>query len=737
VKSKERNADLPIGTMHIRRAEEVLGARVETEEIDYNELLEPVGYDFGLNRRSFVQLLGAGLLLVVSIPALAQERRRGGGLGGRGARNIAARLHIGKNGSITVMTGKVEGGQGARAELTQAAAEELRMPTNAVWLIMSDTGLVPDDGITAGSGSTPRTVPAIRQGAAAARELLIDFAAKQWSVERDAVQVQDGKAIHTPTKRSLSYVDLAASEDAAKQFEQPISTDVTLTLVKDWKVMGTPLFRPNARDIVTGAHQYPSDISRPGMLYGKVLRAPAIGGKLASVDVSSAKSMRDVTVAQNDSFIGVIAPTTFRAEAALDAIAKTAKWEPAAGPSSDRLFDYLKQNAEGGLPANPFADELPKAAKVVRASYNVAYAQHTPLEPRAAVAEWNDDRLSVWTGTQNPFGVRTELARAFHIPEDRVRVIVPDFGAGFGGKHTGEAAVEAARLAQAAGKPVSLRWTREEEFTWAYFRPAAAIEIEATLDISGKLTSWHFINVNSGNPGIESPYRVSNKRSDYVSSTPPLRHGSYRALAATANNFARESFMDESAVAAGSDPLEFRLAHLDNSRLRAVLETATEKFGWHDRVKTKSPTVGVGLACGTEKGSYVATCAEIEIDTKQNQIRVRHVCQAFECGAIVNPDNLMKQVKGAIIMGLGPALREEVRFDKGEVQTTSFRVYRVPRFDDLPELDIHLLNRPDLPSAGAGETPIICIAPAIANAVFHATGKRIREMPIRIGAQPA
>jgi isoquinoline 1-oxidoreductase len=441
--------------------------------------------------------------------------------------------------------------------------------------------------------------------------------------------------------------------------------------------------------------------------------------------------MSGVTVAQDDSFVGVIAPTSFAAEDALDAISKTAKWETAPHPSSKEIFVYLKQHAEGGVPANPFADELPKAAKTLRQSYHVAYAQHSPLEPRAAVAEWDNDRLTVWTGTQMPFGVRSELARAFHIAEDGIRVIVPDFGAGYGGKHTGEVAVEAARLAKAAGKPVSLRWTREEEFTWAYFRPAADIEIEASLDASGKLTSWHFVNINSGNAGLESPYQIAKNQSRYVASKPPLRHGSYRGLAATANHFARESFMDELAAAAGADPLDFRLAHLDNPRLRAVLETVAEKFDWKKRVKTKSPNIAVGLACGTEKGSYTAACVEIEL-AKQNQIRVRHVCQAFECGAILNPDNLLKQVHGAIIMGIGPALREEVRFENGENQTTTFRSYPVPRYEDVPELDIHLINRPDLASAGAGETPIICIAPAIANAVFQSTGKRIRSMPIRL-----
>jgi isoquinoline 1-oxidoreductase subunit beta len=704
---------------------------VANNEIDYNELLEPVGYDFGLNRRSFAKILGVGMLLVVSAPALAQQRGGGGRGGARGPRNISARLHIGTDGIITVMTGKVEGGQGSRAEFTQAAAEELRVPASQVQMVMSDTSLVPDDGMTVGSGSTPRTVPPIRQAAAAARELFVDFAAKKWSVARETITVRDGKAADAAGKRTLTYADFAESEDAAKDFEQAISPDISLTAVKEWRVLGTAALRPNARDIVTGAHKYPSDISRPGMLYGKVLRAPSYGAKFTSIDVAPAKAMNGVTVAQDDSFVGVIAATSFAAENALDAIAKTAKWETAPHPSSKELFDYLKQHAEGGVPANPFADELPKAAKTLRQSYQVAYAQHSPLEPRAAVAEWKEDQLTVWTATQNPFGVRGELARAFHITENTVRVVVPDFGAAYGGKHTGEVAVEAARLAKAAGKPVSLRWTREEEFTWAYFRPAAAIEIEASLDANGKLTSWHYVNINSGNAALESPYQIAKNQSRYVASKPPLRHGSYRGLAATANNFARESFMDELAAAAGVDPLDFRLAHLENPRLRAVLEIAAEKFGWKQRVKTKSPNLAVGLACGTEKGSYVAACVEIEL-TKQNQIRVRHVCEAFECGAIVNPDNLRKQVHGAIIMGIGPALREEVRFENGENQTTTFRSYPVPRYEDVPELDIHLVNRPDLASAGAGETPIICIAPAIANAVFRSTGKRIRSMPIRL-----
>ena len=704
----------------------------ETELTDA-QLIEPIGYDFGLSRRGFVQILGAGLMIAAgATPALAQRSGRRGGFGGSGARTIAARIHIGQDGSITVFTGKVEAGQGARAELSQAAAEELCVPAERLQLIMADTALVPDDGITAGSGSSPRTVPAVRQGAAAARQLLVVFASKQWGVDPATCRVKNGEAVHTGSNKTLSYADLASNPEAVKRFDEAVPADVTITAVNDWKVIGTSVSRANGRDIITGKHRYPSDITRPGMLYGRVLRPPSYGAKLISVDLAPAKAMKDVVAVQDEEFTGVAAPTTFLADKALAAVAQTAKWEPVPQPSNADLYEFLKQHVQNGVPSNPFSEEVAQAKQALRQSYRVAYVQHAPLEPRAAVAEWADDKLTVWAGTQNPFGHRSELARAFHIAEDHVHVIAPDFGAAFGGKHTGEASVEAARLAKAAEKPVSLRWTREEEFTWAYFRPAALIEAEASLDAHGSITSWHFININSGPSAIETPYRIEKHRSQFVGSAPPLRHGSYRALAATANTFARECFMDELAMAAKADPLEFRLAHLENPRLRAVLEAAASRFDWKSRVARKNSNIGIGLACGTEKGSYVAACVEIAIDSAQKKINVRQVSQVFECGAIINPDNLLKQVQGAIIMGLGPALREEMRFENGKMLNASFRKYQVPRFDDVPEMDIHLLNRLDLPSAGAGETPIIAVAPAIANAVANATGVRVRSMPIQL-----
>ncbi|MEX0613941.1 MAG: molybdopterin cofactor-binding domain-containing protein, partial [Pirellulales bacterium] len=518
------------------------------------------------------------------------------------------------------------------------------------------------------------------------------------------------------------------------------ASDVELTPIEKWQILGTEQKAPAGRDKVLGRHQYPSDIKRPGMLYGRVLRSPKYRAKLASVDLAPAKEMEGVVAVEDGDFVGVAAPSSFAAEQAIEAVAKTAKWEAEELPSSEELYDYLREHADGGVPENPFADEVAKAAKSLRATYTTAYVQHAPLEPRTAVAEWRAGpssspavpQLTVWTATQNPFGVRGELASAFRLDEDEVRVIVPDFGSAYGGKHTGETAVEAARLAQAAKKPVMLRWTREEEFTRAYFRPAAVIDVEASLDSNGRLATWWHVNINSGGSSIGSPYDVANKQSRSVGSRGPLRHGSYRALASTANSFARESFMDELAAAAGADPLEFRLANLKDRRLRAVLEEAAKRFQWHQRVKNKEPNRGVGLACSLDKGSYVACCAEVEIDRVKNEIHVKHVCEAFDCGPVMNPDNLRNQVEGAIIMGLGPALREEMQLADGAIKNASFVRYRVPHFKDVPTIDVHAMNRQDVEAAGAGETPIIVIAPAIGNAVFHATGVRLRSMPMKL-----
>ncbi|UCG49828.1 MAG: xanthine dehydrogenase family protein molybdopterin-binding subunit [Phycisphaerales bacterium] len=688
-----------------------------------------------LSRRTFVQLLGAGLLITVT-EGVSLGRRSGGR--SRGSITVAARVHLNLDGTITVMTGKVEEGQGSRAQLTQAAAEELRVGADRIRLVMADTALVPDDGITAGSRTTPYTVPAVRRGAATARELLTRLAAKQWRVDGSALKVRDGAITNPKTKQTITYGDLAESKEVAEAFKQGVSSDVAVTAVSEWKVLGNSVARPNNRDLVTGAHRYPSDIVRPNMLYGKMLRPPSYGATLESIDLSRAKAMKDVVVVRDGQFVGCAAPSSFRAGQAIEAVAKTASWKTTtAHPSSKEIFSYLKERARSGRSrANTRGSTeqgLARAAKALSETYEVAYIQHVPMEPRAAVAEWSRGNLTVWAGIDWPQRIQGDLARAFGISSERVRVIVPDMGGGFGGKHSGEAAEEAARLAKASGHPVCVQWSRAEEFTWAYFRPAAAIECKGGLDSKGSLIAWEFTSINPGSAAIDTPYNIPNTRILSVGSDSPLRQGPYRCLAATANNFARESFMDELAAAAGADPLEFRLAHLENQRIRTVLETAAKHFDWPARRKRVTGDVGVGLACGTEKNSCVAACVEVGIDRRGGEIKVNEVCEAFECGPIQNPANLLSQVQGCIIMGLGGALREEMKFEDGRILNAGFADYLVPRFRDVPKIDVHLVNKTDIPSAGGGETPIIAVAPAIGNAVFAATGVRIRSMPMRGG----
>jgi CO/xanthine dehydrogenase Mo-binding subunit len=695
-------------------------------EVERYELFARPVYKFDLERRDFFKLLGGGIVLLLAFdhPASAQESGRGSG--GQGLpQNISAWLHIGEDGVVTVFTGKTEVGQNIRTSLAQAVAEELRAPIASIKLVMADTALTPYDMGTFGSRTTPTMAPQLRKMAAAARETLIDLAAEKWMVDRASITVTGGLLKHND--QSVSFGELTHGRELMKTVDA-----AQVTPANKWTVAGTSVPKTTARDMVTGTHKFTSDLARPNMLSGRILRPSAFNAKLASLDVKEAEAIKDVKIVHDGDFVGAVAPDELTLAKAIGAL--KAEWKADPQPSGKDLFAYLKRHPEessggGGrtAPEQGSVEQGLKSSDFVReASYTVAYIAHTPLEPRAAVAEWNEGKLTIWTGTQVPFGVRSELAEAFSIPETNVRVIVPDTGSGYGGKHSGEVAVEAARLAKSAGRPVKVIWTREEEFTWAYFRPAGVIEVRAGILKDGSIAAWDFHNYNSGGSGIETPYDVRNKKVEFHATNSPLRQGSYRGLAATANHFARESHMDELAAAIDMDPLAFRLKSLKNERLRAVLQAAAAKFGW-DTFKSIS-TRGFGLACGVEKGGYVACCAEVSLS--EGKVKIERVVTAFECGAIVNPEHLKNQVEGGMIMGIGGAMFEAIEFDNGRILNPHLAKYRVPRFSDIPVLETVLVDRKDLPSAGAGETPIVGLAPAVGNAIFHATGIRIRSLPM-------
>jgi len=700
----------------------------EPERYEFREA--PI-HHFALDRRDFFKFFGAGIMVFAAAKdALALQESGGGARQNHSdelPKEITAWLHIGEDGSVTAFTGKVEIGQNIRTSLAQSVADELRVPFESVRMVMGDTQLTPFDMGTFGSRTTPTMAPQLRRVASAARDLLLQTAAKEWNTVPEKLLAANAKITDPATARSTTYADLARGKTLA----QRIPDEDPMTPASEWTIAGKSLPKVNGRAFVTGRHQYTSDLRPAGLMYGKVLRPPSFGATMTSCDVTAAQKLPSAVVVHDGDFVGAAAPSESAAEEVIAAI--RAQWKETPQPSSSELFPYLKQNVDTSersdlTQSGSIADGLAHAAHRLDSTYTVAYIAHAPLEPRAAVAEWKDGKLTVWTGTQRPFATRDALAEAFHLAKENVRVIVPDTGSAYGGKHTPDAALEAARLARAAGKPVKIVWTREEEFTWAYFRPAGVIEIKSGVAADGTLTAWEFHNYNSGAAGIGTPYTVANQHIEFHPVRSPMRQGSYRGLAATANHFARESHMDDLARATKMDPLDFRLKNISDLRLRDVFQAAAKSFGWP--AKKSKPGQGFGIGGGIEKGGYVATCAEISTDDARGAIRVARVVTAFDCGAIVNPDGLRNQIMGANIMGLGGALFEAMAFDGGHITNARFSRYRVPRFRDVPDMEIVLVDRKDIPSAGAGETPLVGLAPAIGNAIFDATGVRRATLPL-------
>lgn len=616
----------------------------------------------------------------------------------------SAWLHITAGGLVTAFTGKVDVGQDNRTALRLLVAEELGVPLGQVRLAMGDTDLCPYDMGTYGSRSMPDAGAALRTVAAHARRI------------RPAA----------PGERRVEVVT-----------GEPVLSDPAR-----WRLAGHGHRPPGTAAAVTGARRFVSDLGEPGMWHGAVLRPPAPGATLRSLDagVLGVLGGRDgVVVVRDGGLAGVAAASQDAAAAALAELASAAAWDCPPAPSDRELERHLRANPSEGGPGRwggrfehqegSAATALQTAAIRCEATYLTAYIAPAALETRTAVAAWEDQgRVTVWTGTQTPFPVRAQVADALRVNEHEVRIIVPATGGGFGGKHAAGIATEAAILARHAGRPVRVAWSRAEEFTVGTLRPAAVIDIAAGLSADGLLSGWSHRNVNSGAAGITSPYAVADQRLEYQPAHSPLPQASYRALAATANTFARESMIDELAHRSGADPVEFRLRNLADERLAAVLRAVAGHIGW-EAGREPVAGVGVGIACGLEKDGRVVTAAQVAVESG-GRVRVTGLVTGYECGAIVNPVTVTSQIEGATVMALGGAMFEAIEFTDGAVSNASFSAYRVPRLADVPPVEVILLDRPDLPSAGAGETPMIAVAPAIAAAIFEATGRRLRSLPL-------
>ena len=687
------------------------------------------------SRRDFIKC-SAGIIVLVAFGGRrlsAQEKAYSDEVGSKSLpTDFNAFLIIGADGRVTCFTGKIEMGQGVVTSLVQTLADELDVTYESVDILMGDTDLCPWDAGTWGSMTTRFFGPPLRAAAAEARGVLLELAAEKFELPIARLVAREGMIFdHEDEQRRVTYGQLTQG----RRIERRLTVKPDLKDPSQFRISGKPMLRRDAREKVTGRAKYTGDVRLPGMLYARVLRPPAHGATLTKVNTSKARAMKGVTVVEDGDLIAVLHEFPDMAERALRRI--RAKYEhPPAKVTEDTIHEHLLTFsptpgvvAEGG----DLAKGRQSANRAIETTFYDGYVAHAPIETHAALATFEDGKLTVWASTQNPFGVRDQLMAALGLPVSKVRVITPFVGGGFGGKTSNLQVIEAARLAKAAGAPVQVMRTREEEFFYDTFRPAAIIRIASGVDESGKMTFWDYDVAYAGQRGAELFYSFPNHRTvarprDW--SGPPGSHpfsvGAWRAPGNGTNTFARESQIDIMAAVAGVDPIEFRLRHLENPRMTRTLKTAAEKFGWTPAV---APTRrGWGVACGFDAGTYVAMIAQVAVNEATGQVKVERVLCAQDMGIVINPQGATIQVEGCVVMGLGYALSEEIHFKGGAIHTKDFNDYKLPRFSWVPKIETHLVEANDTTPQGGGEPAIITVGAAIANAIYDATGARLLRM---------
>jgi isoquinoline 1-oxidoreductase len=673
-----------------------------------------------VDRRTFCKLVGGGVVILVTAkPAdlFGQQRRQY-------PEDPNAYLRIDENGRVTIFSGKIEMGQGVHTSLAQMAAEELGVPLESITMIMGDTDSCPWDAGTWGSQSTRVFGPAVRAAAAEARTVMTKLAAEKLGAPRERLTVKDG--VVSDGKSSVTYGELAKG----KQISRLVDEKAVLRAVKDFKIVGKPTKRLDAHDKVTGRAKYAGDTRLPGMLYARILRPPAHGATRTSLDTAKAKAMDGVTVIERDDLVAVLHATPDGAAEALSRI--KAEWtKPEAAFDQDSLAEYFVKNGGSGDVKTSKGDVV-TAANAIESAFRTAYLAHAPMEPHTAAAEWKDGKMTVWASTQSPFGTRSRIAQTLGLDESKVRVITPFVGGGFGGKSASAQATEAARLAQIAGKPVMVAWTRGEEFFFDTFGPASVIGVVSSVDGGGKIASWDTHVYGAGERSSEVLYDVPNVRlTSYInrsSKVHPFATGPWRAPGAGMNVFARESQIDIMAAKAKMDPLEFRLKNATDARLRRVLTTAADAFGWKPGAGPSGQ--GRAISVSVDAGTYCALCAEVAVDKKTGAIQVKRVVAAQDMGVVINPTGAKMQMEGCIAMGLGYVLSEELKFRGGDIADRNFDTYELPRFSMVPKIETLLIKNDDLAPQGGGEPAIVPMGAVIANAVFDATGVRMFRLPM-------
>ena len=686
-----------------------------------------------INRRDFLKATGA-VGLFVSFPLSAFQEPEKVPQRPSYPKDFNAYLKIGPDGRVGCFVGKIEMGQGTMTALAVLAAEELDVPLERVDMLMGDTDLCPWDGGTWGSLSVWQFGPVLRGAAAEARAVLVHLASEQLGVPVARLQVREGLvSVAGDPARHVSYGQLVEGRRIERHLQ-----DVKPKPVAQFSLVGKNAPRKDGRPKVTGAARYAADLLPPGTLHACLLRPPAHGARLLSVDVSAAEQMAGIKVIQNGDLVAVLHARPDVARKALGLV--RAQFQPSPSTLDDRnIFDHLLKAAppakelaaRGSIPAGEA-----RAEQRLEATYLNSYVAHAPLEPHTAVAQWDKGRLTVWASTQAPFPLKGQLAQALGLRPQEVRVITPFLGGGFGGKGIAPQALEAARLARLAGAPVQVAWSRKEEFFLDTFRPAALVKIRSGLDKDGRIAFWEHHVYCAGEAEAETVYDIPHQRilasGGWMGGNPPGLHpfgiGPWRAPAANTNVYARESHMDALAARAHLDPLEFRLKHLKNPRMIAVLHAAEKVFGWTPRPGPSGR--GFGVACADHRDTLVAAMAEVAVDAKTGEVQVKHVVVAQDMGVVVNPDGARQQMEGCITMGLGYALSEEVRFKDGKVLDENFDTYKIPRFSQVPEIQTILIDNPSLPAQGGGEPAIVVMGALLANAIHDAVGVPMLQLPM-------
>ena len=645
----------------------------------------------------------------------------------RAPERLEQRIRVERDGSVTALSGKVEFGQGIRTAFAQIVADELDIPIDRVNVVLGDTDLVPFDFGTFGSHSVAQETPLLRKAAAFARHQLLDRASVKLGLPREKLDTETG-AVVGGGKRVL-YADLLDSEPLAGVIPDRVSVMPETRR----KYAGRPMSHVEARGIVTGRATFVADVRLEGMVRGSMVRPPARGAKLRSLDDSAAKAMPGViAVVREGDVVGVVAERDEQARAAAAAV--DAEWHaiPVEGPTAEVLM-----RSDAGVDA-----KLRGASVRLAQTYVLPPISTAPIGPSVAVADVRGDGATMYVGTHRPFGVRQQIAKTLGLAEQKVRVVPQTTSGTYGRNSSADAAIEAAILSKGAGRPVLLQWTREEEFAWSPSRPEAVLEVSAGLDAEGRIVAWRYdehtnvhtaagldpqvLGVTSGRNAIPPYAEFPAKVTLHIEPT-RLRTANFRSLAAAENVFAIESFMDELAVLAAEDPVRFRLRHITDDRFRRVVERVAERSSWRERADGRR---GRGIACTVYHGTYVAQVAEVEVSLA-GAVRLVKVWCVVDPGQTLNPEGVRNQIEGGIQQSASWTLKEELLHRDGRVMNTGWDTYPIATFRDAPEsIEVFVEGDETAPPTGVGEPGAVPTAAAIANAVYAACGARLRSVPL-------